>query len=184
MIRCSLSLAASSARVKREPDDRDVAALAQQVGHRAEVVLVAVREHDGLDVVEAVPDVGEVREDQVDAGLLLLGEQHAAVDDQQPAGVLEDGHVATDLAEAAEGDDAQAAVRAARGGGPSSGCGWLMRARTVTARTLRGRGRRAGPRPARGWRRRGAGGRGRREPGAARSAALTRMVPWVRKMPV
>jgi hypothetical protein len=38
------------------------------------------------------------------------------------AGVLEDRHVAADLAEAAERDDAQAAV-ASGGGGPSSGCG-------------------------------------------------------------
>ena len=35
-------------------------------------------------------------------GWCLLGEQHAAVDDEQLAGVLEDGHVATDLAEPAE----------------------------------------------------------------------------------
>ena len=88
--------------------------LAQQVGHGADVVLVAVGEHDAVDVVEAVPDVVEVGQDQVDAGLEVLGEQHAAVDDQQPAGVLEDGHVAADLAEPAERDDAQAAGRQLR----------------------------------------------------------------------
>ena len=58
----------------------------------------------------------EVRQDQVDAGLLLLGEEHAAVDDQQPAAVLEDRHVAADLAEAAERGDAQAALRELRRG--------------------------------------------------------------------
>src|SRR5690606_36698865 len=79
-------------------------------GHRADVVLVAVREHQGFDVVQAVPDVVEVRQDQVDPGLLLLREEHAAVDDQQPAGVLEDRHVPADLAEAAEGDDAQGSL--------------------------------------------------------------------------
>ena len=68
------------------------------------------------DVVEPVPDRGEVGEDHVDAGLVLLGEQHAAVDDQQLAGVLEDRHVAADLAEAAEGDHAQAAVGQGRRG--------------------------------------------------------------------
>ena len=35
-------------------------------------------------------------------GWCVLGEQHPAVDDEQPAGVLEDGHVAADLAEAAQ----------------------------------------------------------------------------------
>jgi hypothetical protein len=37
--------------------------------------------------------------------VVLLGEEHPAVDDQQPAVVLEDGHVATDLAETAERSD-------------------------------------------------------------------------------
>ena len=54
-------------------------------------------------------DDAEVGQDQVDAGLLGLGEQHAAVDDQQPAVELEHGHVAADLAEPAERDDPQAA---------------------------------------------------------------------------
>ena len=75
------------------------------------MVLVPVGEDDGLDVVEPVPDRVEVREDQVDAGLVSLGEQHAAVDDQQPAAVLEHGHVAADLAQPAERDDPQAVRR-------------------------------------------------------------------------
>ena len=88
--------------------DRDVGALAQQVGHRPDVVLVRVGEDDRLDVVEAVAHVLEVGEDQVDPGLVVLGEQHPAVDDEQPACELEDGHVAADLTEAAQRDDAQA----------------------------------------------------------------------------
>ena len=96
-------------------DERDVAALAQEVGRGADVVLVAVGQHQGLDGVEAVADRVEVGEDQVDAGVVVLGEQHAAVDDQQPAVVLEDGHVATDLAESAERDDPEASCR--EGGG-------------------------------------------------------------------
>ena len=75
------------------------------------MILVRVREHDRVDVVEPRPDVVEVGEDQVDPGLVGLGEEHAAVDDEQPAGVLEDRHVAADLAETAERDDAQGAVR-------------------------------------------------------------------------
>ena len=99
-----------NASVSLRADQRDVAPLAQQVGHAADVVLVAVGQHDRDDVVEPVPDRGEVGEDHVDAGLVLLGEQHAAVDDQQLAGVLEDGHVAADLAEPAQRDHAQAAL--------------------------------------------------------------------------
>ena len=66
-------------------DQRDVLAQPQQVRDRADVVLVPVGEDDGVDVVEAVLDDAEVGQDQVDARLLGLGEQHAAVDDQQPA---------------------------------------------------------------------------------------------------
>jgi hypothetical protein len=90
-------------------DDRDVGSLAQQVGDAADVVLVAVGEHHGVDAVEPVPDPGEVRQDHVDAGLVLLGEQDAAVDDQEPAVMLEHGHVAADLAETAERNDPQPA---------------------------------------------------------------------------
>ena len=48
----------------------------------ADVVLVAVGEDDGLDVVEPIANVVEVRQDQVDAWLVVLGEEHSAVDDQ------------------------------------------------------------------------------------------------------
>ena len=95
-------------------DERDVGLLPQQVRHAADVVLVAVREHEGVDVVPAVPQVVEVRQDQVDAGLLGLGEEHPAVDDQQPAAVLEHGHVATDLADPAESDDPEPVIRQRR----------------------------------------------------------------------
>ena len=107
-----------------EPTSGMSALSSQQVGHGADVVLVAVRQHDRLDVVEPVLDVVEVGQDQVDAGVVVLGEEHAAVDDEQPARVLDDGHVAADLAEPAEGDDPHA-VLGQRGGVGSSGWGWL-----------------------------------------------------------
>ena len=44
------------------------------------------------------------------ARLLGLGEEDAAVDDQQPALELQDGHVPADLAETAERHDPQAAL--------------------------------------------------------------------------
>ncbi|GAA2603161.1 hypothetical protein GCM10010304_60390 [Streptomyces roseoviolaceus] len=96
-------------------DQRDVRLLAEEERDAADVVLVAVREDDALDVVEAVPDGREVRQDQVDSGLLLLGEEHSAVDDQQAAAVLEDRHVAADLTETAERGDSQAAFGERRG---------------------------------------------------------------------
>src|SRR5699024_8991882 len=87
-------------------EDRDVALAAQQIGHGTDVVLVAVGQDEPDDVVEAVIEVGEVGEDEVDAGLVLFGEEHAAVDDEQFAVVFEHGHIAPDLTEPAERDDA------------------------------------------------------------------------------
>jgi hypothetical protein len=85
---------------------RDVGALAQQVGDAADVVLVPVGEDDGDDVVKPRPERVEVGQDQVDARLVVLGEQHAAVDDQQLAAVLQHGHVAADLPQPTERRDA------------------------------------------------------------------------------
>ena len=130
--RCSRSLLESSARVSSEPTSGMSSPLAEEVRRGADVVLVAVGQHQGLDVVEAVPDRVEVREDQVDAGVVLLGEQHPAVDQQQAAVVLEDGHVAPDLAEAAERGDPEAALRQVGGRGQlevgvAQGCSWVVR---------------------------------------------------------
>jgi len=59
-------------------------------------------EHDGDDVVEAVPDRAEVGRITLMPGW-LSSEQHATVDDQELALVFEHGHVAADLAESASG---------------------------------------------------------------------------------
>ena len=97
------------------PDEGDVRPLLQQVGDAADVVLVPVGEDHPDHLVEAITDRGEVGQDHVDAGLVLLGEQHPAVDDQQRALVLEHGHVATDLAQPAQGHDAEAVPGQLRG---------------------------------------------------------------------
>src|SRR5699024_3047172 len=54
-------------------DQGDVLPLLEQVRHAPDVVLVAVGEDDALDVVEAVADRGEVRQDHVDAGWCSSG---------------------------------------------------------------------------------------------------------------
>ena len=119
-MRCSTSLLRTSAEGQLGADQRDVLALAEQVGNPADVVLVGVGEDDGLDVAQPVLDGGEVGQDQVDAGLVGLGEQNPAVHDEQPPGVLEDRHVPADLAETAERDYAQA-VPGQSGRGAESG---------------------------------------------------------------
>ena len=67
-------------------------------------------EHDRLDVVEPRRDVLEIRQDQVDAGVMVLGEEHSAVDDEKAAVVFDNVHVPADLAEAAERNHAHGPV--------------------------------------------------------------------------
>ena len=95
--------------------DRNVAAQLEQVGHRANVVLVAVGEDEADDVVHAILDPGEIRQDQVDAGLGLLREENATIHDQELAPVLEDVHVTADLAETSQRDHSQCALFQGRG---------------------------------------------------------------------
>jgi hypothetical protein len=70
-------------------------AKSQQIRHRADVVLVTVREHNAKNIVEPIANRAEVRKDEVNTGLVFLGEQHATVDDQDLAVDLKRGHVAT-----------------------------------------------------------------------------------------
>ena len=85
----------------------DVLAAAQQVGHRANVVLVAVGEHQRDHVVEAIVEVVQAGQDQVDSRLVVLGEEHTAVDQQDFGVDFEGGHVAADVTEPAKRDDPQ-----------------------------------------------------------------------------
>ncbi len=71
------------------------------------MVLVSVREDDGADPIAAVRQVGEVRQDQIDAEMLVARESEARVDDDDLAVELEDGHVLADFADAAERNDAK-----------------------------------------------------------------------------
>ena len=76
--------------------------LAQQVRQRADVILVRVREDHGAHL--AALEVPEVREDQVDAEVLVTRERQPGIDDDRLVAELEDGHVLADLAEPAERD--------------------------------------------------------------------------------
>jgi hypothetical protein len=96
---------------KRElgSDQGNVGAQAEQVRHGTDVVLVAVGQDDGHNVIEPVLDVGEIGQDEVDAGLGLLREEDTAVDDEQLAVDFEDSHVSADLAQSTQGNDPKGA---------------------------------------------------------------------------
>src|SRR5262249_36051879 len=80
--------------------------LPEEVGEAAHMVLVAVREEDRADAPSC--EVADVREEEVDAEMLVARKCETCVDDEDLAAELVHGHVLADLAEAAERDDAQA----------------------------------------------------------------------------
>ena len=69
------------------------------------MVLVPVGEHDAVDVVGPLAQKREVRQHEVDPGHLGVGEHHPAVEDDEPAVLLENRAVAADLPEPAEEGD-------------------------------------------------------------------------------
>ena len=74
------------------------------------MILVAVGQDDRLQLSQAVPEVGPVGQDEVDAQHLVAGEAQAGVDQQSPAVLLDAGHVLADLAEPAEEDQPDSAA--------------------------------------------------------------------------
>ena len=106
--------------------------LAHHPRQRAEVVLVAVRDDDRLDVARALAQVGEVGQHEVDPDHLGRREAQPDVDDDDAAVVLDDRHVLADLAEPAERQDAQRRHRASvprRRRGGRSPCGRALSSR-------------------------------------------------------
>ena len=93
---------------ERQPgaDDPRHVHLAQEVRQAAHVILVRVREHDGIDWAPAVGEVRDVGEYEVDAEVLVAREREAGVDHEAAAVALDHRHVLSHLAEAAERDDA------------------------------------------------------------------------------
>ena len=73
------------------------------------MVLVAVRQDDGADVVLVILEVGEIRKDEIDAQMLVPRERQAGIDDDDAVVALDDHHVLPDLAQPAERDQSRGA---------------------------------------------------------------------------
>ena len=78
--------------------------VAQNIGKRADVIFVAVREHDGADVLAILLQVGDVGNDEVDAEEFGFGEHHAGVDDDDVVAEAKRHHVHAEFAETTEGN--------------------------------------------------------------------------------
>ncbi len=133
--------------------------LAQEVREPADVILVCVGQHDRL---HAAPlQVRHVRQDEVDAEVLVAREREARVHDDEVVAVLVHGHVLADLAEATQRNDPKDPVHR-----PSVSRWWIKRRRGRAGRGARGTN---APRLVpRRWPRRAAGdGRRRRARGCS-----------------
>ena len=112
----------------------DVLELRQDVGDRADVVLMPVRDHDGAKVGEALLDVRHVRDDQIDSALFFFRKLAAAVEQDDVPSILDERHVLPDLAHTAQRDDPQTPGGSLRRRGPLVGS--RARARRVVGRQL------------------------------------------------
>ena len=79
--------------------------LLEHIGDRADVVLVPVGDEQTADALLVLDEIAYVRNDAVHAVHVLVGERHAAVDDDDLAGVFIDGHVLADLVQTPKGND-------------------------------------------------------------------------------
>ena len=71
------------------------------------MVLVSVGDEDAPDAVLVFQQVGEVRDDHVDAVHIVVGEAHAGIHHDHVAAVFINGHVLADLVETAQGNNFQ-----------------------------------------------------------------------------
>src|SRR4029077_1786616 len=76
--------------------------IAKNVRQRADVVFVAVGEHDGADVRTVLLQVGNIRNHQVDAEEFRFREHHARVEDDDVLTETQHHHVHAKFAETAE----------------------------------------------------------------------------------
>ncbi len=76
--------------------------IAQDVGQRANVIFVAVRQHNGPDVRAILLQIRDIRNHQIDAQKFRFGEHHARVDDDDVVTEPQRHHVHAEFAEAAE----------------------------------------------------------------------------------
>ena len=87
---------------ERRAVDRHVD-LGEEVGHGADVVLVAVGQNQGADLRLVLLEESQVGHDQVDAQQFGVGEHHPAIDDDDVVAVADGGHVHAELAQSAQG---------------------------------------------------------------------------------
>ena len=86
--------------------DRDVHLL-QDIGKRADMVLMPVRDHKALHLLNMILQIRDVRDHHVDAEHIVVGEGKAAVHHNNTVLILEGSNVHADLLQTSQRDDLQ-----------------------------------------------------------------------------
>ena len=87
------------------------------------MVFVAVGQQEATEAVDAFTQERDIWNDEVDAALFLFGKLDARIDQDDVLATLDGGGVLADLADAAEGNDADGVlIRRERGSTP-----WCVR---------------------------------------------------------
>ncbi|CDC25498.1 uncharacterized protein BN668_01818 [Firmicutes bacterium CAG:466] len=81
--------------------------LFQYIGQCADVVFVTVSQHDASDFFYVLCQIGNIRNNQVNAQHIVLGERQATVDDDDIVAVFQYGHILPDLFQTAQSDNFQ-----------------------------------------------------------------------------
>ena len=99
-----LSLDEAERQLAREDGDLGVEVL-EKIRQGTGMVLVAVRDDNAAQLVLVLEYIGVVGQDQVDTGLIVVGEHEARVDKNHVLTALEGGHVLANTVKAAQGND-------------------------------------------------------------------------------
>ena len=81
--------------------------LLEHIRQRADMILMAVREHDGLDLVAVLEEIRDIRNHEIDAEHILLGEHQAGINEQDLILIADDRHILANLSQTAERNDLQ-----------------------------------------------------------------------------
>ena len=72
-----------------------------------------MRDDDATQLISVLEHVGVIRQDEIDAWMIVIGEHEARIVEHHVILALEDRHVLADRIESAQGDDAQRCFRIA-----------------------------------------------------------------------
>ena len=81
--------------------------LLEHIRQRADMIFVAVCEHDGLDLVAVLEEIRDIRNHEIDAEHILLREHETGINEQDLILIADDRHILANLSQTAERNDLQ-----------------------------------------------------------------------------